>query len=167
MALSRPAFATSVVPVVGVHSVCAPTQPAQAPAATSRSWPHPRRRNGTPRAVCRPQRRCVQPAPHPRALWGSMLTRSEKHMCRAPLCIQAEHRDKISGANSVTKEFLIFSQPYIDEGALLSSSVSGRRLYVHHLADVPVSEVFTTREGNHLQRVDKVRADMSPPSHRL
>lgn len=88
-------------------------------------------------------------------------------MCRAPLCIQAEHRDKISGANSVTKEFLIFSQPYIDEGALLSSSVSGRRLYVHHLADVPVSEVFTTREGNHLQRVDKVRADMSPPSHRL
>lgn len=73
-----------------------------------------------------------------------------------PYCAQAIHRDKVHGANTVTKEFLLFSQPYILEGALLSSSTSGRRLYVHHLADVPLSEVFTTREGNHLQRIDKV-----------
>ena len=74
---------------------------------------------------------------------------------------QANHRHEVSGANSVTKEFLLFSQPYIFEGALLSSSISGRRLYVHHLSEVSLSEVFTTREGNHLQRVDKTRARTS------
>ena len=65
----------------------------------------------------------------------------------------------------MTKEFLIFSKPYIHEGALLSSSISGRRLYIHHLSEVPLSEVFTTREGNHLQRVDKVGGCARRPMH--
>ena len=59
-------------------------------------------------------------------------------------------------ANAVTKDFLLFSQPYIHEGALLTSTKSGRRLYVHHLSEVPLSEVFKTNEGNQLKRVDKV-----------
>ena len=69
---------------------------------------------------------------------------------------QAQHREDVQGANTVTKEFLQLSQPYIHEGALLSSSVSGRRLYLHHLSDLPLSEVYSTLEGNILQRADKV-----------
>ena len=61
----------------------------------------------------------------------------------------------MSNANTVTQDFLLFSQPMIHEGALLSSTESGRRLYIHHLSEVPVSEDFTTRVGNHLHRVDK------------
>ena len=71
--------------------------------------------------------------------------------------VQAQHREDVQGANTVTKEFLQLSQPYIHEGALLSSSVSGRRLYLHHLSDLPLSEVYSTLEGNILQRADKVR----------
>ena len=88
---------------------------------------------------------------------GRCRARARRQHVRRLSCTQAIHRDKIS-ANTVTKEFLLFSQPFIYEGALLSSSTSGRRFYVHHLSDVPLSEVFTTREGNHLQRIDKVRA---------
>ena len=66
----------------------------------------------------------------------------------------------MQGANTVTKDFLLFSQPFIHEGALLSSSVSGRRLYVHHLSEVPLSEVFTTRVGNQLQRLGKSKVVM-------
>ena len=61
----------------------------------------------------------------------------------------------MSNANTVTQDFLLFSQPMIHEGALLSSTDSGRRLYVHHLSEVPIGEDFTTRVGNHLHRVDK------------
>ena len=61
----------------------------------------------------------------------------------------------VSNANTVTQDCLLFSQPVIHEGALLSSSESGRRLYIHHLSEVPVSEDFTTRIGNHLHRADK------------
>ena len=74
---------------------------------------------------------------------------------------ERQHRDNVKGANEVTKDFLLFSQPYIHEGALLSSSTSGRRLYIHHLSEVPLSEVFTTREGNHLQRNDKTKATLA------
>ena len=77
------------------------------------------------------------------------------------LAAQAIHRDKVHGANTVTKDFLLFSQPFIHEGVLLSSSISGRRLYVHHLSEVPLSEVFTTREGNHVQRVDKLKVTLA------
>ncbi|KOO52848.1 hypothetical protein Ctob_011896 [Chrysochromulina tobinii] len=59
-------------------------------------------------------------------------------------------------ANTVTKDFLTFSQPFIHEGALLSSSTSGRRLFIHHLSEVPLgTDVFTTQIGNQLKRTDK------------
>eukprot|EP00967_Tisochrysis_lutea_P116569 scaffold187822_cov28-Tisochrysis_lutea.AAC.2 len=57
-------------------------------------------------------------------------------------------------ANSVTKDFLLLSQPFINQGILITSASSGRRLYIHHLSEVPMKEVFQTRTGNHLQRVD-------------
>jgi hypothetical protein len=69
----------------------------------------------------------------------------------------SRHADNLRGANTVTKDFLQFSQPFIHEGALLTSSSSGRRLYIHHLSEVPLSEVYSTLVGNQLQRVDKVR----------
>ena len=77
----------------------------------------------------------------------------------------APNKSAISSANTVTKDFLLFSEPFLHEGALLSSSVSGRRLYIHHLSEVPISEVFTTRVGNQLQRIDKVEAcrHLAPP----
>ena len=71
------------------------------------------------------------------------------------------HSANIRGANTVTKDFLCFSQPFIHEGALLSSSSSGRRLYIHHLSEVPLSEVFSTRVGNHLQRLDNVKVTLA------
>lgn len=67
----------------------------------------------------------------------------------------------------MTKDYLVFHQPFIHEGALLSSSASGRRLYIHHLSEVPLSEVFTTRVGNHLQRVDKVTSTSRASTHSL
>ena len=67
----------------------------------------------------------------------------------------------MSNANTVTKDFLLFSQPVIHEGALLSSTGSGRRLYIHHLSEVPVAEDFTTRVGNHLHRVDKCTVQLA------
>ena len=60
------------------------------------------------------------------------------------------HSANIRGANTVTKDFLCFSQPFIHEGALLSSSSSGRRLYIHHLSEVPLSEVFSTLSLIHI-----------------
>ena len=48
---------------------------------------------------------------------------------------------------------LQFSQQWIGEGALLTSSSSGRRLYIHHLSEIPLSEVYSTIVGNQLQRV--------------
>ena len=70
------------------------------------------------------------------------------------------HLNTVNTANTVTKDFLIFSQPFIHEGALLSSTSSGRRLYIHHLSEVPLSEVYTTRVGNQLQRIDKAKVTM-------
>ena len=59
-------------------------------------------------------------------------------------------------ANTVTEDILTFSQPFIHEGALLSSSTSGRRLFIHHLSEVPLgTDVFTTHIGNQLKRTDK------------
>ena len=67
-----------------------------------------------------------------------------------------DHAAHVQASNSATKDFLLFSQPFIHEGALIASSTSGRRLYIHHLSEVPLSTVFTTRLGNHLQRIDQV-----------
>ena len=58
-------------------------------------------------------------------------------------------------ANGVTKDFLLLSQPFINAGILIASASSGRRLYIHHLTEVPLNEVYLTRTGNHLQRVDQ------------
>ena len=59
-------------------------------------------------------------------------------------------------ANTVTEDILTFSQPFIHVGALLSSSTSGRRLFIHHLSEVPLgTDVFTTHIGNQLKRTDK------------
>ena len=66
----------------------------------------------------------------------------------------------VAGANTVTKDFLLFSQPYILEGALLTAS-SGRRVYIHHLSELPPSEPFTTESGNRLQRVDAHKAKLA------
>ena len=66
----------------------------------------------------------------------------------------------MSNANTVTKEFLLFSQPFIHEGALVASSASGRRLYIHHLSQVPIAEVFTTRTGVRLQRISKDKVNL-------
>jgi hypothetical protein len=58
-------------------------------------------------------------------------------------------------ASSVTKDFLLLSQPFINQGILIASASAGRRLYIHHLSEVPLNEVFLTRTGNHLQRTDR------------
>ena len=73
------------------------------------------------------------------------------------------HSANIRGANTVTKDFLCFSQPFIHEGALLSSSSSGRRLYIHHLSEVPLSEKSSppAMSGNHLQRLDNVKVTLA------
>uniref|UniRef100_A0A7S0J574 Uncharacterized protein n=1 Tax=Calcidiscus leptoporus TaxID=127549 RepID=A0A7S0J574_9EUKA len=71
--------------------------------------------------------------------------------------VKADEQRKLSvnTANTVTKDFLLLSQQYIHQGMLIASASSGRRLYVHHLSEIPLSEVFLTRTGNHVQRVDK------------
>jgi hypothetical protein len=58
-------------------------------------------------------------------------------------------------ASSVTKDFLLLSQPFINQGILIASASAGRRLYIHHLSEVPMNQVFLTRTGNHLQRTDR------------
>ena len=63
----------------------------------------------------------------------------------------------MQNANNVTKDFMLFSQKFIHEGALLSSRTSGRRLFIHHLSEMPVSEAFMTRTGNPIQRMKTVR----------
>jgi len=74
-------------------------------------------------------------------------------------------------ARSVEEDALLLSQPFIEEGVLLTSAASGRRVYLHRLAELFTarcgngwwtrprrrcsrSEVFLTRRGNSLQRVD-------------
>ena len=74
----------------------------------------------------------------------------------ARAALQAHTKD-VHGANTVTKDFLVLSQPFIHEGMLLSSAKTGRRVYIHHLSELPLSEVFTTRIGNQLQRINKAR----------
>jgi len=64
-------------------------------------------------------------------------------------------------ASSVTKDFLLLSQPFINQGSLIASAKSGRRLYIHHLSEVPLGEVFLTRNGNHLQRTEPKSATLS------
>lgn len=40
-------------------------------------------------------------------------------------------KNSVNNANTVTKDFLVFSQPIIFEGALLTSAISGRRYHPH------------------------------------
>ncbi|EOD11245.1 hypothetical protein EMIHUDRAFT_459784, partial [Emiliania huxleyi CCMP1516] len=63
-----------------------------------------------------------------------------------------QRKARVHEANSVTKDFLLLSQPFINAGILIASASSGRRLYIHHLTEVPLNEVYLTRTGNHLQR---------------
>ena len=60
----------------------------------------------------------------------------------------------LNSANTVTKDFLVLSQPFMHAGLLIASASSGRRWYVHHLSEIPLSEVFLTKTGNQLQRID-------------
>ena len=88
--------------------------------------------------------------------WPSSIAHIECHRLQGARAKEEQKKKAaVSNANTVTQDFLVFSQPIVHEGALLSSSESGRRLYIHHLSEVPVSEDFTTRSGNHLHRVDK------------
>ena len=63
----------------------------------------------------------------------------------------------------MTKDFLLLSQPLLHEGILVVSASSGRRLYVHHLSEIPLSEVYRTRLGNQCQllRVDAAKLTVS------
>lgn len=80
---------------------------------------------------------------------------SKRRNSRGKQDIKVAHAAHVQNANSSTKDFLLFSQPFLHEGALIASSTSGRRIFIHHLSEVPLSEVFTTRVGNQLQRVDQ------------
>ena len=53
----------------------------------------------------------------------------------------------LNSANTVTKDFLVLSQPFMHAGLLIASASSGRRWYVHHLSEIPLSEVFLTKTG--------------------
>ena len=74
-------------------------------------------------------------------------------------------------ATSVTKDFLLLSQPFIHQGILVTSASSGRRLFLHHLSELPLSEVYRTAEGNAVQRIDQrvvklassISIDVAPP----
>lgn len=109
---------------------------------------------------------------------------------------EATRTASMHSANTITKDFLLLSQPFVHAGILIASASSGRcraphapidalaharrhgwesiraepqglraseltpfgcgrRWYVHHLSEIPLSEVFLTRTGNHLQRIDK------------
>ena len=95
----------------------------------------------------------------------------------APRKAEEQRKVNVHSANTVTKDFLLLSQPFINQGILIASASSGRwsslpghrrrgvptrapalacrRIFIHHLSEIPLSEVFLTRTGNHLQRVDK------------
>eukprot|EP00965_Chrysotila_dentata_P114633 3788855-Pleurochrysis_carterae.AAC.5 len=79
----------------------------------------------------------------------------------APKAAEEQRKVSVNSANTITKDFLLLSQPVIHQGVLIASASSGRRLYVHHLSEIPLSEVFLTRTGNHVQRVDKATVKLA------
>ena len=84
------------------------------------------------------------------------MKKSKRTPPKTPAAAAADERARTQqSATTATKDFLILSKPFLHEGVLLSSTKTGRRLYIHHLSELPAKEAFTTRIGNPIQRVDE------------